>query len=153
MAISALMRRIRRLSPPQQATLKVLCQHLARIAEHEYLNKMSASNLGLIFSTVVFGEDEGATLETLQNSKVSLRLQLPESPRAHRDENYVGFYHGTSHQAASSAFRGTSSRATTSRAFETPERESRSHYSTSFFSVAVDGSSSTVARPFSFSCA
>ncbi|GAA5951287.1 hypothetical protein JCM3765_002435 [Sporobolomyces pararoseus] len=70
-AISTLMRRIRRLSPPQQATLKALCQHLARIAEHEYLNKMSASNLGLIFSTVVFGEDEGATLETLQNSKDS----------------------------------------------------------------------------------
>lgn len=71
-AISTLMRRIRRLSPPQQATLKALCQHLARVADHEYLNKMSASNLGLIFSTVVFGEDEGATLETLQNSKVRL---------------------------------------------------------------------------------
>ncbi|GAA5998094.1 hypothetical protein JCM5350_002373 [Sporobolomyces pararoseus] len=70
-AISTLMRRIRRLSPPQQATLKALCQHLARVADHEYLNKMSASNLGLIFSTVVFGEDEGATLETLQNSKDS----------------------------------------------------------------------------------
>ncbi|GAA6020163.1 hypothetical protein JCM11491_005550 [Sporobolomyces phaffii] len=70
-AIPALMRRIRRLSPPQQATLKTLCQHLARVAEHESINKMSASNLGLIFSTVVFGEDEGATLETLQNSKDS----------------------------------------------------------------------------------
>ncbi|GAA5824616.1 hypothetical protein JCM10212_005045 [Sporobolomyces blumeae] len=68
-ALTALTRRIRRLSPPQQATLKLLCQHLARVAEHEHVNKMSASNLGLIFSTVVFGEDEGATLETLSNSK------------------------------------------------------------------------------------
>ncbi|GAA5901632.1 uncharacterized protein JCM6883_000345 [Sporobolomyces salmoneus] len=70
-AIAALVRRIRRLSPPQQATLKAVCQHLARVADHESLNKMSASNLGLIFSTVVFGEEEGATLETLQNSKDS----------------------------------------------------------------------------------
>ncbi|GAA5845939.1 hypothetical protein JCM3766R1_000866 [Sporobolomyces carnicolor] len=70
-AVAALIRRIRRLSPPQQATLKVLCQHLSRVVEHEPVNKMSASNLGLIFSTVVFGEDEGATLETLQNSKDS----------------------------------------------------------------------------------
>ncbi|GAA5885964.1 hypothetical protein JCM16303_003044 [Sporobolomyces ruberrimus] len=70
-ASSALIRRIRRLSPPQQATLKALCQHLACVADHEYINKMSTSNLGLIFSTVVFGEDEGATLESLANSKDS----------------------------------------------------------------------------------
>ncbi|CEQ39215.1 SPOSA6832_00716, partial [Sporobolomyces salmonicolor] len=69
-ATASLVRRIRRLSPPQQATLKALCQHLARVVDHENVNKMSASNLGLIFSTVVFGEDESATLESLANSKV-----------------------------------------------------------------------------------
>ncbi|BGP18844.1 hypothetical protein JCM10213_003499 [Rhodosporidiobolus nylandii] len=62
--IAALVRRLRRLSPPQQATLKALCQHLARVAEHQQVNKMGVSNLALIFTTVVFGEDEGATLET-----------------------------------------------------------------------------------------
>ncbi|GAA5979783.1 hypothetical protein JCM11641_002692 [Rhodosporidiobolus odoratus] len=63
-AVAALTRRLRRLSPPQQATLKILCEHLARIAAHEHVNKMNTSNLALIFSTVVFGEDESATLET-----------------------------------------------------------------------------------------
>ncbi|GAA5877419.1 hypothetical protein JCM1840_006095 [Sporobolomyces johnsonii] len=71
-ATASLVRRIRRLSPPQQATLKALCQHLARVADQENVNKMSASNLGLIFSTVVFGEDESATLESLANSKDSV---------------------------------------------------------------------------------
>lgn len=69
-AIPALIRRIRRLSPPQQATLKALCQHLARVVEYEPVNKMTASNLGMVFSTVVFGEEEGTTLETLQHFKV-----------------------------------------------------------------------------------
>ncbi|GAA5917452.1 hypothetical protein JCM8208_003971 [Rhodotorula glutinis] len=66
-AIGSLIRRIRRLSPPQQATLKVLCQHLANISEYEHVNKMSPSNLALIFSTVIFGEDEAATLESAMN--------------------------------------------------------------------------------------
>ncbi|BGP22453.1 rho GTPase activation protein domain containing protein [Rhodotorula toruloides] len=69
-AIASLVRRIRRLSPPQQATLKALCQHLAKIVEHESVNKMSASNLALIFTSVIFGEDDVATLEAaMQGSK------------------------------------------------------------------------------------
>ncbi|GJN88220.1 hypothetical protein Rhopal_001185-T1 [Rhodotorula paludigena] len=63
-ALASLVRRIRRLSPPQQATLKALCQHLAKVAEHDAVNKMNASNLALIFTTVIFGEDESATLES-----------------------------------------------------------------------------------------
>ncbi|GAA5945255.1 uncharacterized protein JCM15063_003008 [Sporobolomyces koalae] len=70
-AMAALLRRIRRLSAPQQATLKAVCRHLARVAQYVAVNKMTPSNLGLIFSAVVFGEDEGATLESLQNSKDS----------------------------------------------------------------------------------
>ncbi|BGP05626.1 hypothetical protein JCM10049v2_001432 [Rhodotorula toruloides] len=69
-AIASLARRIRRLSPPQQATLKALCQHLAKVAEHESVNKMSASNLALIFTSVIFGEDDVASLEAaMQGSK------------------------------------------------------------------------------------
>lgn len=47
--LSSLMRRIRRLSAPHQATLKALCTHLAKIASYEKENKMTSTNLGLVF--------------------------------------------------------------------------------------------------------
>ena len=66
-AISSLQRRLRRLAAPNQATLKALLEHLARVAKHEAVNKMTASNLSLIFSAFVFGEDS-VSLETIKNT-------------------------------------------------------------------------------------
>ncbi|GAA5990566.1 hypothetical protein JCM10908_003133 [Rhodotorula pacifica] len=62
-ASSSLSRRIGRLSPPQQATLRVLCQHLALVARFENRNKMGPANLAVIFSSVIFGDDDAASLE------------------------------------------------------------------------------------------
>ncbi|KAK4045979.1 hypothetical protein OIV83_006464 [Microbotryomycetes sp. JL201] len=66
-AISSLQRRLRRLAPPNQATLKALLEHLGKIARHGAVNKMTASNLSLIFSAFVFGEDT-VSLETIKNT-------------------------------------------------------------------------------------
>ncbi|KDE08751.1 hypothetical protein MVLG_01205 [Microbotryum lychnidis-dioicae p1A1 Lamole] len=66
--ILALARRIRRLGLPNQATLKALCEHLARVVSFESVNKMTASNLGTIFAPVVFGEEEAATLEAAKRN-------------------------------------------------------------------------------------
>ncbi|GAA5896218.1 hypothetical protein JCM6882_008521 [Rhodosporidiobolus microsporus] len=75
-ATAALIRRLRRLSRTQQATLKTVCEHLARVVEREQVNKMSASNLALIFSTVIFGEDEAATLESAMHASKDVVMEL-----------------------------------------------------------------------------
>lgn len=68
LTIASLARRLRRLAVPNQATLKALVEHLARVVEHESTNKMTAANLGVIFSPVVFQEEEVATIESAKNS-------------------------------------------------------------------------------------
>ncbi|GAA6033406.1 hypothetical protein JCM8097_006735 [Rhodosporidiobolus ruineniae] len=73
---ATLMRRIRRLSPPQQATLKALCEHLARVAEREQTNKMGVSNLGLILSPVVFVEDDAASLESALHTTKDVVMEV-----------------------------------------------------------------------------
>ncbi|GAA5836424.1 hypothetical protein JCM11251_007076 [Rhodosporidiobolus azoricus] len=75
-AMAALTRRLRRLSRPQQATLKTVCEHLARVAQCEQVNKMSASNLALIFSTVIFGDDDQATLESAMHASKDVVMEL-----------------------------------------------------------------------------
>ncbi|GAA5879873.1 hypothetical protein JCM8547_006222 [Rhodosporidiobolus lusitaniae] len=82
-ATAALIRRLRRLSPPQQATLKALCEHLARVAAHEAVNKMGVSNLALIFSTVVFGEEEAASLEAALHTTKDVAMELLIEQHAH----------------------------------------------------------------------
>ncbi|TKA53247.1 hypothetical protein B0A53_04103 [Rhodotorula sp. CCFEE 5036] len=62
-ALPNLSRRIGRLSPPQQATLRALCQHLYRVSQYESRNKMGPANLALIFTSVIFGDDDAAALE------------------------------------------------------------------------------------------
>ncbi|KAM0792938.1 hypothetical protein ACM66B_002697 [Microbotryomycetes sp. NB124-2] len=74
-AVSNLQRRLRRLAPPNQATLKALLEHLGRVAKHEAVNKMTASNLSLIFSAFVFGEDL-VSLETIKNTTKDLVLEV-----------------------------------------------------------------------------
>lgn len=57
-----------------QATLRVLLEHLARVAAHSEKNKMDARNLAIVFGTVIFGEDEmpksGGDLLTVHSWKV-----------------------------------------------------------------------------------
>ncbi|KAG8851346.1 hypothetical protein FRB96_009411 [Tulasnella sp. 330] len=50
--------KIRRLPPIHQATLRLLVEHLARVAAHSSHNKMDTKNLSIVFGTPLFGEDE-----------------------------------------------------------------------------------------------
>jgi hypothetical protein len=50
--------KIRRLPGVHRASLKALVEHLFRVASHADKNKMDAKNLAIVFSPVVFGEDE-----------------------------------------------------------------------------------------------
>ena len=50
--------KIRRLPGVHKASLKALVEHLSRVASHTAKNKMDAKNLAIVFSPVVFGEDE-----------------------------------------------------------------------------------------------
>ena len=136
-AIPSLIRRIRRLSPPQQATLKALCQHLARVVEYEPVNKMTASNLGMIFSTVVFGEEEGTTLETLSHFKVHT-LCLFEAMIARTDNNLIiGLDYGAAHQAAINSLRWLTYRTTSPRSVEKSERKPQQLRPTTFSSICA----------------
>jgi hypothetical protein len=68
--------KIRRLPSVHQATLKAIVEHLARVAANSEKNKMDAKNLAIIFSGVIFGEDEipkAADLLSMQNWKVGIR--------------------------------------------------------------------------------
>ncbi|KAN0063053.1 hypothetical protein ACQY0O_004216 [Thecaphora frezii] len=53
--------RLRRLPPIHQVTLKVIVQHLARVAEHSDRNKMTASNLSVVFSPCLLSEADHET--------------------------------------------------------------------------------------------
>ncbi|KAH9919137.1 uncharacterized protein B0H18DRAFT_882164 [Fomitopsis serialis] len=68
--------KIRRLPTVHQSTLKVLVEHLARIAAHAEKNKMDAKNLAIVFGAVIFGEDEmpksGGDLLTVHSWKDTL---------------------------------------------------------------------------------
>ncbi|ORY90831.1 hypothetical protein BCR35DRAFT_107786 [Leucosporidium creatinivorum] len=80
--IASLARRLRRLAVPNQATLKALVEHLARVVEHEPTNKMTAANLGVIFAPVVFQEEEVATIESAKNSAKDLVMEVLISQHA-----------------------------------------------------------------------
>lgn len=49
---------MRRLPPVHQATLRLLIEHLARVAAHKDRNKMDPKNLSIVFGGLLFGEDE-----------------------------------------------------------------------------------------------
>ncbi|KAL8280542.1 hypothetical protein RQP46_007190 [Phenoliferia psychrophenolica] len=69
-------KRIRRLSPAHRATLQYLCEHLARVAEHEATNMMNPSNLGTCLTPAVLGEDEAATLESAMHKDIIMELLI-----------------------------------------------------------------------------
>ena len=58
-----LSRRIKRLPYANQATLVLLCEHLARVSLRHAVNKMTASNLNLVFQHCFFGEEEENSIQ------------------------------------------------------------------------------------------
>lgn len=74
--MASLSRRIFRLPPVHQATLKALLEHLSRVVEHENMNKMGVLQLGIVFSAVIFGEDNGATLDSMMKPSKDIVMQL-----------------------------------------------------------------------------
>lgn len=85
-AFKLLSKRIRRLPPAHQATLKLLCEHLHRVASFSIQNKMTPSNLGLVFSPVVFLDDLGNQQLPAQTWKDVVMEVLIE----HHDELFDG---------------------------------------------------------------
>ncbi|KAH9811610.1 hypothetical protein DFH28DRAFT_931730 [Melampsora americana] len=59
---SMLSKKIRKLPPAHQATLKLVCEHLYRVSQHSDENKMTSSNLGLVFAPAIFSEETGTQL-------------------------------------------------------------------------------------------
>lgn len=49
---------MRRLPPVHQATLRLLIEHLARVAAHRDRNKMDPKNLSIVFGGLLFGDDD-----------------------------------------------------------------------------------------------
>ncbi|CUA72376.1 Rho GTPase-activating protein gacY [Rhizoctonia solani] len=50
--------KLRRLPGVHQSTMRIVIEHLARVAARSQKNKMDARNLSIVFSGVIFGEDE-----------------------------------------------------------------------------------------------
>ena len=75
-SLASLSKRLRRLSPPHAATLKVVIQHLARVAQHAPTTRMNESNLALLLTSAIIGDiaadENGGTTDLLsQTGKVS----------------------------------------------------------------------------------
>jgi len=80
--------KIRRLPGVHRMSLKALVEHLSRIASHSDKNKMDAKNLAIVFSPVVFGEDEipQGDLLSVQPTKDSVMEDLIENAQTLFDE-------------------------------------------------------------------
>lgn len=67
--------KIRRLPAVHQVTLKIILEHLARVASNSATNKMDVRNLAIVFGAVIFGEDElpkNGDVLSISTFKVSL---------------------------------------------------------------------------------
>ena len=58
---AALKGRIRRLPPINQATLKIIVEHLAKVASHAEQNKMNVSNLSIVFGPLLLSQADHET--------------------------------------------------------------------------------------------
>jgi len=86
--------KIRRLPGVHRISLKALVEHLSRVASRSDKNKMDAKNLAIVFSPVLFGEDEvpqgdllsmhpakDSVMEDLiENAHILFDERLPSSP-------------------------------------------------------------------------
>lgn len=76
---AALKSRIRRLPPINQATLRTIIEHLANVAAHAEQNKMSASNLSIIFGPLLLSQADHETTSiaaAMEEDKVTEDLIL-----------------------------------------------------------------------------
>jgi len=80
--------KIRRLPGVHRASLKALVEHLSRVASHADKNKMDAKNLAIVFSPVIFGEDEipQGDLLSVQPTKDSLMENIIDNAHTLFDE-------------------------------------------------------------------
>ncbi|KAH9964547.1 hypothetical protein BC827DRAFT_1259589 [Russula dissimulans] len=80
--------KIRRLPAVHRASLKALLEHLSRVASHADTNKMDAKNLAIVFSPVIFGEDEvpQGDLLSMQPAKDTVMENLIENAHTLFDE-------------------------------------------------------------------
>jgi hypothetical protein len=80
--------KIRRLPGVHKASLKAVVEHLSRVASHADKNKMDAKNLAIVFSPVVFGEDEipQGDLLNVQPTKDSVMEDLIDNAHTLFDE-------------------------------------------------------------------
>ena len=65
--------KIRRLPTIHRETLRTIVEHLARVAARSEKNKMDIKNLAIVFSNVIFGEEEipkGVDLLSVQHVNV-----------------------------------------------------------------------------------
>lgn len=62
-ALASLAKRLKRLSLPHQATLKVVIEHLDHVRLFEEGTKMDLTNLALVWSPCVFGDPDEVQLE------------------------------------------------------------------------------------------
>lgn len=76
--------KIRRLPGVHRTTLKALLEHLSRVASHADKNKMDAKNLAIVFSPVVFGEDEIPQGDLLSVQPAKVRSVCYLSSSTHR---------------------------------------------------------------------
>nr|KIR86478.1 glucosamine 6-phosphate N-acetyltransferase [Cryptococcus tetragattii IND107] len=58
---NALRGRLRRLPPIHQTTFQAILEHLSRVHEKREMNKMDAKNLAVLFSSVLFGQEQAPT--------------------------------------------------------------------------------------------
>ncbi|WVQ90002.1 hypothetical protein IAS59_003778 [Cryptococcus gattii] len=58
---NALRGRLRRLPPIHQTTFQTILEHLSRVHERRENNKMDAKNLAVLFSSVLFGQEQAPT--------------------------------------------------------------------------------------------
>lgn len=70
-------------------SLKALVEHLSRIASHSDKNKMDAKNLAIVFSPVVFGEDEIPQGDLLSVQPMKVRSVLLHVFRSLSDQDSV----------------------------------------------------------------
>ncbi|KAI6045164.1 hypothetical protein EDC04DRAFT_2889347 [Pisolithus marmoratus] len=92
--LSQMRSKIRRLPAVHRETLRAVVEHLARVAGRSEKNKMDIKNLAIVFSNVIFGEDElvkGTDLLSIQHVKDTrmedLILNAPQLFEEHPPSN------------------------------------------------------------------
>ncbi|KIO21145.1 hypothetical protein M407DRAFT_29203 [Tulasnella calospora MUT 4182] len=85
--------KMRRLPPVHQATLRMLIEHLARVAARRDQNKMDPKNLSIVFGGLLFGEDEmpkdGNVLTVTQTKDTVLEDMIAHAAKLFEDSQIM----------------------------------------------------------------